>query len=113
MSPCDLLLHFPCLPLSLPFPSSPPRYRLEDVEVAASEFIRGVSTINLLDFRRAWEALGGDSGAPAESVKKYSLAMTDLQEAVDAVVDFVGLAPVEASHRVPDGASLALLGSPS
>jgi coatomer protein complex subunit gamma len=74
-------------------------YRLEDVELTESDFIKPSVAVNLLDFRRAWEGLA-DSG---EALKKYALSMQDLQEAVNAVVEFVGLAPVEQSTRVPDG----------
>lgn len=76
-------------------------YQLEAIDMQGSDFVRPLASMNLLDFRRAWEGLSGAT----ESVKKYSLSMNDLQQAVDAVIEFVGLAPVEASHRVPDGAT--------
>lgn len=55
----------------------------------------------LSEFRRQWELLADST--PGESVKKYSLSIKTLQEAVNAVVDFVGLRPVDNSQTVPEG----------
>jgi hypothetical protein len=78
----------------------PDEYSVEAVDIAGADFVRASTGINLLDFRRAWESLSGTQ----EAVKKYSLSMNDLQQAVDAVLEFVGLSAVESSDRVPEGA---------
>ena len=50
-------------------------YALEDIDVSERDFMLPMKNINLIQFKREWDALG-DS---VEAVKKYALASKDLQ----------------------------------
>lgn len=76
-------------------------YRLEEVSVTEKDFVIYGESIGLVEFKTQWEQLG----EAAEKVKKYQLGLSDLQEAVNAVVDLLGLRACENSDRVPSGRS--------
>jgi len=78
--------------------SSEDEYSLEDVEVVESDFMKPDTLINLVSFRRQWDTLGEGS----EVVKKYSLGLDNLQAGVKAVVDLLGMSPVDNSHIVAE-----------
>jgi len=75
-------------------------YQLEDIELTEADFMQPGSNLGLVEFRRQWESMG-DS---AEVVKKYSLGLDSLQGAVNAVMDLLGMTPVENSNNVPEDA---------
>lgn len=74
-------------------------YQLDEIEVVERDFVRyAAAGLGLVEFRSRWESLG----EAAEATKRYSLGIDDLQQAVDAVVDLLGLKPCEGSASVPD-----------
>ena len=79
----------------------PDEYSLEDVEILATDLITRSTTNSLAEFRQEWETLGDRN----ESMKKYTLAIKSLQEAVNAVLEFVGLTAIENSQSVAEGVS--------
>mmetsp|Transcript_5336 Transcript_5336/g.12997 ORF Transcript_5336/g.12997 Transcript_5336/m.12997 type:complete len:890 (-) Transcript_5336:181-2850(-) len=80
-------------------PATEDEYQLEDLEVVESDFMSPVTTVRTMDFKRQWESLGSD-----QSVKKFSLGDLDLQDAVDAVVDLLGMGACESMNEVPENA---------
>lgn len=56
--------------------------------------------IGLIEFKKQWEALG----QTVEVVKKYSLGLNSIQEAVDAVCGLLGMTACENSGKVADNA---------
>ena len=75
-------------------------YQLEEIEVVESDFMRAGSNIALVEFKRQWEELG----ETVELVKKYSLGLDNLQAAVTAVLDLLGMQACESSGVVAEGA---------
>eukprot|EP00270_Netrium_digitus_P008453 TRINITY_DN2529_c0_g1_i1.p1 TRINITY_DN2529_c0_g1~~TRINITY_DN2529_c0_g1_i1.p1 ORF type:complete len:699 (+),score=240.03 TRINITY_DN2529_c0_g1_i1:235-2097(+) len=73
-------------------------YQLEDMEVTAADYILKVGVSN---FRNAWEAMD----ASVERVDEYGLGVREsLQEAVEAVVNILGMQPCEGTDVVPGNA---------
>ncbi|KAK9837106.1 hypothetical protein WJX81_003075 [Elliptochloris bilobata] len=73
-------------------------YTLEDLNVAPGDYIRAAPVPN---FRAAWEALGEE----AELGDDYGLGEREnLQEAVEAVVGILGMAPCDGTDAVPPNA---------
>ena len=75
-------------------------YQLEEIEVVESDFMRAGSNIALVEFKRQWEELGES----VELVKKYSLGLDNLQAAVTAVLELLGMQACESSGVVVEGA---------
>ena len=75
-------------------------YQLEEIEVSESDFMRAGANTGLLEFKRQWEELGEQQ----EIVKKYSLGLDNLQSAVSAVLDLLGMQACEGSGQVAEGA---------
>eukprot|EP00808_Paulinella_micropora_P019525 g48229.t1 len=73
-------------------------YTLEDCEVTEADFMKAGNPLSLVEFRKEWE-----NKDLVERVKKYSLGLDSLQGAVDAVVELLGLSPIEGSGTVPEG----------
>eukprot|EP00793_Prasinoderma_coloniale_P003362 PRCOL_00005997-RA len=72
-------------------------YQLEDVEVAATDYIVRQPLSN---FKRSWDEL-----EEGEATDDYGLGQRDsLQSAVESVVSTLGLAPCEGSDAVPPNA---------
>ncbi|CAJ1933490.1 unnamed protein product [Sphenostylis stenocarpa] len=70
-------------------------YQLEDMEVVTSDYILKVGVSN---FRSAWESMGPD----CERVDEYGLGPREsLAEAVNAVVNLLGMQPCEGTEVVP------------
>ncbi|XP_019169793.1 PREDICTED: coatomer subunit gamma-2 [Ipomoea nil] len=70
-------------------------YQLEDLDVVAADYILKVGVSN---FRNAWESLGPDS----ERVDEYGLGPREsLAEAVNAVINLLGMQPCEGTEAVP------------
>ncbi|KAJ4962815.1 hypothetical protein NE237_022754 [Protea cynaroides] len=70
-------------------------YQLEDLEVVPADYILKVGVSN---FRNAWESMGPDN----ERVDEYGLGVREsLAEAVNAVINILGLQPCEGTEVVP------------
>lgn len=69
-------------------------YPLEELELNTSDFMAKVS---VPDFRRSWDAMGNDG----EVLEKFSLQFRKVEEAVGAVIDFLGMQPVDGTNVVP------------
>ncbi|XWS62806.1 hypothetical protein CRYUN_Cryun06bG0042000 [Craigia yunnanensis] len=70
-------------------------YQLEELEVVAADYMLKVSVSK---FRNAWESIGAD----CERVDEYGLGPRDsLAEAVDAVINLLGMQPCEGTEVVP------------
>jgi coatomer protein complex subunit gamma len=72
-------------------------YPLEDLEITTSDFMAKVS---VPDFRKSWEALGSDN----EVLEKFALQYKTTEEAVSAVVDFLGMLPCDGTAAVKPNA---------
>ncbi|VFQ68335.1 unnamed protein product [Cuscuta campestris] len=71
-------------------------YQLEDLEVVAADYMLKVGVSN---FRNAWESLSPDS----ELVDEYGLGRREsLAEAVNAVINLLGMQPCEGTEVVPN-----------
>ncbi|KAF1871525.1 hypothetical protein Lal_00020319 [Lupinus albus] len=70
-------------------------YQLEDLEVVAADYILKVGVTN---FKNAWESMGPDF----ERVDEYGLGPREsLAEAVNTVINLLGLQPCEGTEVVP------------
>ncbi|KAK3420891.1 hypothetical protein EUGRSUZ_G00444 [Eucalyptus grandis] len=70
-------------------------YQLEDLEVVAADYMLKVGVSN---FRNAWESMGADF----ERVDEYGLGSREsLTEAMNAVIDLLGMQPCEGTEVVP------------
>ncbi|OVA18689.1 Clathrin/coatomer adaptor [Macleaya cordata] len=70
-------------------------YQLEDLEIVAADFMLKVGVSN---FRNAWESMGED----CERVDEYGLGVREsLAEAVNAVINILGMQPCEGTEVVP------------
>ncbi|XP_022725869.1 coatomer subunit gamma-like isoform X1 [Durio zibethinus] len=70
-------------------------YQLEELEVVAADYMLRVGVSN---FRNAWESIGADF----ERVDEYGLGPRDsLAEAVNAVINLLGMQPCEGTEVVP------------
>lgn len=71
-------------------------YPLEDLELSTSDFMAKVS---VPDFRKAWETIGNDY----EVLEKFALQFKRLEDAVTAVIDFLGMQPCDGTAALkPD-----------
>jgi coatomer protein complex subunit gamma len=59
-------------------------YPLEDLEISTSDFMAKVA---VPDFRKAWESVGNAN----EVLEKFALQFKRMEEAVAAVIDFLGM----------------------
>ena len=73
------------------------RYVLEELEIAAADFVKQVSVV---DFKEAWTTIGTD----CEVVETFSLTYPSLKQAMDAVIEYLGLVACENSANPPEGA---------
>jgi coatomer protein complex subunit gamma len=71
-------------------------YPLEDLEISTSDFMAKVS---VPDFRKAWETLGNEN----EVLEKFALQFKSMEEAVTAVIDFLGMQPCDGTATVNPG----------
>uniref|UniRef100_A0A1D1YI63 Coatomer subunit gamma n=1 Tax=Anthurium amnicola TaxID=1678845 RepID=A0A1D1YI63_9ARAE len=70
-------------------------YQLEDLEIVAADYMLNVGVSN---FRNAWESMGPDN----ERVDEYGLGVREsLAEAVNAVINILGMQPCEGTEVVP------------
>ncbi|GKY91715.1 hypothetical protein MPSEU_000143300 [Mayamaea pseudoterrestris] len=68
-------------------------YPLEDLEISTSDFMAKIASP---DFRKAWEAIGNEN----EVLEKFALQFKSLEDAVTAVVDFLGMQPCDGTATV-------------
>eukprot|EP00163_Fabomonas_tropica_P029787 TRINITY_DN6527_c0_g1_i1.p1 TRINITY_DN6527_c0_g1~~TRINITY_DN6527_c0_g1_i1.p1 ORF type:complete len:889 (-),score=290.72 TRINITY_DN6527_c0_g1_i1:395-3061(-) len=79
-------------------------YQLEDLELNTADFM---ARWNVTDFANAWEQEIGDQN---QVVETYSLPnFKSVQAAVTAVLDFLGMTPVDRSHIVGKGKTHKLM----
>lgn len=71
-------------------------YPLEDLEIATSDFMAKVS---VGDFRKAWETVGNEN----EVLEKFALQFKKMDDAVAAVIDFLGMQPCDGTGAVKVG----------
>lgn len=71
-------------------------YPLEGFEVTTRDFMAKVS---VPDFRRAWETQGGEG----EVMEKFGLPFKKIEEAVNAVLDYLGMQACDGTANVPQG----------
>lgn len=71
-------------------------FPMESLEVTTSDFMKKVS---LGDFRRAWDQVGSEG----EVLEKFALQFKKVEEAITAIIDFLGMQAVDNTHLVaPD-----------
>eukprot|EP00542_Grammatophora_oceanica_P018219 CAMPEP_0194047586 /NCGR_PEP_ID=MMETSP0009_2-20130614/25057_1 /TAXON_ID=210454 /ORGANISM="Grammatophora oceanica, Strain CCMP 410" /LENGTH=953 /DNA_ID=CAMNT_0038693247 /DNA_START=35 /DNA_END=2896 /DNA_ORIENTATION=+ len=63
-------------------------YPLEELEISTSDFMAKVTSP---DFRKAWETVGNGN----EVLEKFALQFKKMEEAVAAVIDFLGMQPCD------------------
>ena len=68
-------------------------YPLEDLEIATADFMAKVS---VPDFRKAWEDMGNEG----EVLEKFALQYRKVEDAVTAVLDFLGMQPCDGTATV-------------
>jgi coatomer protein complex subunit gamma len=71
-------------------------YPLEDLEITTSDFMAKVS---VPDFRKSWDTIGNDN----EVLEKFALQFKNMEDAVVAVVDFLGMQPCDGTATVKPG----------
>jgi len=72
-------------------------YPLEDLEIATSDFM---AKVPVPDFRKSWENVGNAN----EVLEKFALQFKRLEDAVVAVVDFLGMQPCDGTGSVKPNA---------
>ena len=72
-------------------------YPLEDLEVATSDFM---AKVTVPDFRKAWETIGNEN----EVLEKFALQFKKMEDAVTAVVDFLGMQPCDGTGSLKPNA---------
>ena len=72
-------------------------YNLEELEIVAADFVKKVAVV---DFKEAWSTIGPD----CEVVETFSLSYNGLKQALDAIVDFLGLQTCDNSANPAEGA---------
>ena len=72
-------------------------YPLEDFEIATADFMAKVS---VPDFRKAWETVGN----AGEVLEKFALQFKNLEDAVTAVIDFLGMQPCDGTASIKPNA---------
>lgn len=73
-------------------------YPLEDLEIATSDFM---AKVTVPDFRKGWEAIGNAN----EVLEKFALQFKRMEDAVVAVVDFLGMQPCDGTGAVKPNAA--------
>eukprot|EP00584_Thalassiosira_punctigera_P012855 CAMPEP_0172550842 /NCGR_PEP_ID=MMETSP1067-20121228/33369_1 /TAXON_ID=265564 ORGANISM="Thalassiosira punctigera, Strain Tpunct2005C2" /NCGR_SAMPLE_ID=MMETSP1067 /ASSEMBLY_ACC=CAM_ASM_000444 /LENGTH=952 /DNA_ID=CAMNT_0013338519 /DNA_START=177 /DNA_END=3035 /DNA_ORIENTATION=+ len=71
-------------------------YPLEELELATSDFMAKVS---VPDFRQGWEAVGNAN----EVLEKFALQFKKQDDAVAAVIDFLGMQPCDGTGHIKPG----------
>lgn len=71
-------------------------YPLEDLEITTSDFMAKVS---VPDFRKSWDTIGNEN----EVLEKFALQFKNMEDAVAAIVDFLGMQPCDGTATVKPG----------
>jgi len=74
-------------------------YNLEELEIVAADFMKKVPVV---DFKEAWSTIGAD----CEIVETFALTYSSIRQAMDAVVDFLGMQPCDASDKPAEDARM-------
>lgn len=69
-------------------------YPLEALNINTNDFM---AKVPVSDFRRTWESIAQDG----EVLEKYVLQYKKLEDAVNAVIDFLGMQPIDGTGNVP------------
>ena len=78
--------------------------QLEDLEITVRDQVRGIGSRNF-DFALAWEAAEARKFVTHEQIFALGAGVTTLEAAIQSLVSFLGLEPVERSDRVKSGAT--------
>ncbi len=77
-------------------------YQLESVALSEADFMRPpVQGCGMIRFKEIWDTIGDSN----EVVRRLNLGCSSLQEAVDLVIDRLGMGPSEGVPKVPEGAN--------
>lgn len=68
-------------------------YPLEDLQIPTSDFM---AKVPVADFRKSWETIGNAN----EVLEKFSLQFKKLEDAVTAVIDFLGMSPCDGTAAI-------------
>lgn len=68
-------------------------YPLETLSVNTNDYM---AKVQVTDFRRTWESVSQDG----EVLEKFALQFKKMEEAVNAVIDFLGMQPVDSTGNV-------------
>ena len=71
-------------------------YPLEDLEISTSDFMAKVA---VGDFRKSWETMGNSN----EVLEKFALQFKNQEDAVSAVIDFLGMQPCDGTGTIKPG----------
>ncbi|GAX22656.1 hypothetical protein FisN_17Lh149 [Fistulifera solaris] len=71
-------------------------YPVEDLEISTSDFMAKVA---VPDFKKAWDTVGNDN----EVLNKFALQFKKMEDAVAAVLDFLGMQPCDGTGVVKPG----------
>jgi coatomer protein complex subunit gamma len=73
-------------------------YPLEDLTISTSDFM---AKVTVPDFRKAWEVVGNAN----EVLEKFALQFKKMEDAINAVVDFLGMQPCDGTGSVKPNAA--------
>lgn len=73
-------------------------YPLEDLPITTSDFM---AKVTVPDFRKAWEVVGNDN----EVLEKFALQFKKMEDAIAAVIDFLGMQPCDGTGSVKANAA--------
>jgi len=68
-------------------------YPLENLQISSSDFM---AKVTVPDFKKAWETVGNSN----EVLEKFALQFKTIEDAVTAVVDFLGMQPCDGTGTV-------------
>jgi coatomer subunit gamma len=71
-------------------------YPLENLEISTRDFM---AKVQVGDFRKSWEQMGTDG----EVLEKFGLPFKKIEEAVTAVIDYLGMQPADGTGTIPPG----------
>ncbi|XP_014226956.1 coatomer subunit gamma [Trichogramma pretiosum] len=80
-------------------------YMLEDLEITLRDQVRGVGSARSLDFQSAWESAASRNFITHEQIFALGATVNTLELAINSLVSFLGLDPVDRSDRVKSDAN--------
>mmetsp|Transcript_5162 Transcript_5162/g.14783 ORF Transcript_5162/g.14783 Transcript_5162/m.14783 type:complete len:949 (+) Transcript_5162:103-2949(+) len=72
-------------------------YPLEDLQISTSDFM---AKVTVPDFRKGWEVIGNDN----EVLEKFALQFKKMEDAVAAIIDFLGMQPCDGTGAIKPNA---------